>query len=334
MRNVERLELSARDSGPTTARLTDTVDLLMIDPVGARSRALLGHLNLLIDFRAALKCNGRASLEAFNRTRFDAVVCRPDLGDVDCWRFIRMIRSGRFGFGATPIVVLCDSMEREELAPMIDDDTVLLLEEDLAALAAILRATEEGASKPTVLVVEDEERTAQSVKLALQKYYRVDLAHDGRSALELWRAKRHAIVLLDLMLPEISGAEVLDAITAETPHQVVIVLTAHDAPEKHRELVMAGATDFISKPVSMLSLPELCARALREQACLRNLERARTDNTQAQEVAARVRAVNYHFSRGEAGRAHAHLSRVLFDTRTHRPSDDQWTQLLGEFEKS
>jgi DNA-binding response OmpR family regulator len=50
------------------------------------------------------------------------------------------------------------------------------------------------------------------------------------------------------------------------PAQVVIVLTAHDASEQHQECVLAGAVDFLSKPVDVRTLPEVCSsRSLLER---------------------------------------------------------------------
>lgn len=323
---------TVREGAVAPQRSSETIDIMIVDPKEARARSAVDDLKTLLEFRHSSKPTGRAALESYSRARFDAIVCRPDLGDIDCWRFIRMIRSGRFGFGATPIIVLCDKVELEELAPMIDEQTILVLEDDYYGLASTLASTKDGAAKSSVLVVEDEVSAADSAKNALDKYYRVDVAYDGSSGLQLWREKHHSVVLLDLMLPGISGEEVLAAITEENPLQVIIVLTAHDAPATHEALIMAGATDFVSKPLPMHALPELCARALREQSCLRNVNRARAEADQANEVAARIRAANYHFVRGQSGRGSAHLSRALFETRAHKLSDDQWTQLLGDFE--
>lgn len=304
---------------------------MIVDPHEARATATVVELKEIIEFRYSHKSSGRGALESYSRARFDAVVCRPDLGDIDCWRLIRMVRSGRFGFASIPIIVLCDKVELEELAPMIDEQTVLVLEDDHAGLAAAVAATKDGTRKASVLIVEDEVAAAQSARNALDKYYHVDIAHDGHTALAMWREKQHAVVLLDLMLPGMTGEEVLAALIEENPRQVILVLTAHDAPETHEALMMAGATDFISKPLEMHALPELCARALREQSCLRNVSRARVQEERANEVAARIRAANYHFARGQSGRGSAQLSRALFETRTQRLSDDQWTELLGDF---
>jgi hypothetical protein len=83
-----------------------------------------------------------------------------------------MVRSGKFGYAATPVILLCDEVEFEELAPMLDENTRRIREDDPAALTAALQAIREGAGKPTVLIVEDEILAAGAAGKALEKAYR------------------------------------------------------------------------------------------------------------------------------------------------------------------
>ncbi len=110
------------------------------------------------------------------------------------------------------------------------------------------------------------------------------------------------------------------------------MLTAHDALEKHQELVLAGASDFLSKPLDMHALPEACANALRAKKCMSNVERSRTEVLAVAELAARVRAAHYHLERGQAARSNAHLRRALVASRAHQLDEDQWAKLMSEFD--
>jgi len=238
-----------------------TFDILLIDADEQRSLFTRRAMESSMPLRAAHKASGRDALASFQRARFDVIVCRPHLGDIATPSWVRMVRSGKFGYAATPVIVLCDAIELQELGPMVDENTLLVPEADTAALTDAFQAIRSGAAKPTILVVEDEILAAGAAAKALEKAYRVELAYDGKTVLRLWRQSRHTLVLLDLMLPDASGTEVLAAMMAEYPAQVVIVLTAHDAPEQHQELVLAGAVDILSKPVDMHALPEVCANA-------------------------------------------------------------------------
>lgn len=317
-----------RRPGPESAAL----DIMLVDPEEPRLLAVLRDLERGGPLRCAQKLSGRAALAGFSRARFDVVICRQDLGDTDCWRWIRMARSGRFGYAATPILVLCTGVERAELEPMLDEHTALVVEGDALALESALRAAREGAKRLAILIVEDEELAALAAARALEKFYRVDIALDGRTALDLWHSQHHALVVLDLMLPGVSGDQVLAGLLAENPSQPVIVLTAHDAPEQHQDLMLAGATAFISKPVDLHALPELCARTLRECACLNNAQRLSARESSWTQLVGRVRAANYHVERGQAAYAGAHLRRAILENRAHEPTDDHWAQLLGEFD--
>jgi DNA-binding response OmpR family regulator len=332
MQALPEHRLAVTESQPV-GRSADTLDVMLIDPDQQQSLLTLRELERFTALRCVRKHSGREALESFSRARFDAIVCRQDLGDTDCWKWIHMVRSGRWGYAATPILVLCTAVERAELAPMVDEDTTLMLEADPSALASELLAVRQGAKRVCVLVVEDEEAAARAAERALTKFYQIEIARDGQEALDLWYAHRHALIVLDLMLPRVSGEEVLARILRENPYQAVIVLTAQSAPDKHQELVLAGAAGFISKPVDMHQLPEVVRRTLRAQACLNNADRSSVQESHLAELVERVRAAHYHVERGQVASAGAHLRRAILDSHAQAPSDDQWAQLLGEFDK-
>jgi DNA-binding response OmpR family regulator len=309
-----------------------TFDILLIDADEQRALFTRRAIESLMAVRIANRVSGREALASFKRARFDVVICRPHLGDVAYRHWVRMIRSGKFGYAATPVIVLCDGVEQHELALLADENTFLVPDSDPASMAAALEAIKTGAAKPTVLVVEDEVLAASAAGKALEKAYRVELAYDGQTALRLWRESRHALVLLDLMLPDISGVDVLSTMIRESPSQLVIVLTAHDAPEQHQELVLAGAVDFLSKPIDTHLLPEACAHALRVRLCMNNVERVRQEAQATSDFAARTRVAHYLIERGQTARGSAHLRHALFATRSRQPDEDQWASLLAEFD--
>ena len=79
--------------------------------------------------------------------------------------------------------------------------------------------TEAGRS---ILVVEDEEALADSIQYNLEREgYEVEVVGDGRSALQRYRAGRHDLVLLDLMLPEMSGLDVCRTLRAESTVPII-----------------------------------------------------------------------------------------------------------------
>ena len=115
-----------------------------------------------------------------------------------------------------------------------------------------------------ILLVEDEEKLARMVEMEL-KYegYQIEKALDGRKGLELALSGGFELVLLDIMLPQLSGMEVLRRLRRES--QVpVIMLTARDSVMDKVAGLDSGADDYITKP---FAIEELLARI---RAGLRN----------------------------------------------------------------
>jgi two-component system response regulator RegX3 len=116
------------------------------------------------------------------------------------------------------------------------------------------------ASSPTVtesariLVVEDEESLADSVRYNLEREgYGVAVVGDGRRALERFRADSPALVILDLMLPEMSGLDLCRMIRAESDVPIIMV-TAKDSEADKVTGLELGADDYVTKPFSMREL--------------------------------------------------------------------------------
>ena len=105
-----------------------------------------------------------------------------------------------------------------------------------------------------ILIVEDEQSLADSVRYNLEREgYAVTIAGDGRRALERFRAESPALVILDLMLPELSGLDVCKAIRAESDVPIIIV-TAKDAEADKVTGLELGADDYVTKPFSVREL--------------------------------------------------------------------------------
>lgn len=108
-----------------------------------------------------------------------------------------------------------------------------------------------------ILIVEDEEKIARFIELELMhEGYKVIKANNGRDGLEIAERVEADLVILDVMLPEINGLEVLRRLrrTSDVP---VIMLTARDAVMDKVSGLDAGADDYVTKP---FAIEELLAR--------------------------------------------------------------------------
>lgn len=111
-----------------------------------------------------------------------------------------------------------------------------------------------------VLVIEDERRLAQNVARSLREVagFAVDLAFNGEDGLFMAEGNPYDLIILDLMLPIISGFQLLERLRRSGSHTPVLVLTARDEKDWIVKLLNAGADDYLSKP---FDLGELIARA-------------------------------------------------------------------------
>lgn len=105
-----------------------------------------------------------------------------------------------------------------------------------------------------VLVVDDEKLIVKGIKFNLeQDGMEVDVAYDGKEALELARKKEYDIILLDVMLPEMDGFEVCQQIRAESDVPIIMLTAKDDDMDKILGLEY-GADDYVTKPFNILEL--------------------------------------------------------------------------------
>ncbi|GJO02460.1 putative transcriptional regulatory protein TcrX [Mycobacterium marinum] len=103
-----------------------------------------------------------------------------------------------------------------------------------------------------MLVVDDEPVLAEMVSMALRyEGWNIATASDGASAIASARAERPDVVVLDVMLPDMSGLEVLHRLRKENPRLPVLLLTAKDAVEDRIAGLTAGGDDYVTKPFSI-----------------------------------------------------------------------------------
>lgn len=116
-----------------------------------------------------------------------------------------------------------------------------------------------------VLVVEDELRLAENIAAGLREGpgYAVDVVHDGVRALEFCAAGEYDLIVLDLMLPELSGDDVVLRLRAAKNATPVLILTAANQTERTIALLDAGADDFMRKPFDLGELIARCRALIR-----------------------------------------------------------------------
>jgi two-component system response regulator HydG len=135
---------------------------------------------------------------------------------------------------------------------------------------------EAGASK-TVLVVDDEKSHLDSLRRIFEKEgYHALSASSGKEALDTLRKHHVHVMLTDMVMPEMTGSEVLKACKTISPETEVVVMTAYGTIESAVEAMKDGAYDFITKPLKKVFITKVVRQALEKQTLLlenRNLRK-------------------------------------------------------------
>src|SRR6266705_5779595 len=106
-----------------------------------------------------------------------------------------------------------------------------------------------------ILVVEDEDKVSRFVLKGLTaERFAVDTARDGKSGWELAQTYQYDLIILDLMLPGLTGGEVLHRLRKSKSQVPVLILTARDSVGDKVEHFEAGADDYLTKPFAFAEL--------------------------------------------------------------------------------
>jgi len=163
--------------------------------------------------------------------------------------------------------------------------------------------------KPTLLAIDDDPENLELIRAVLEEQQvEILTAGDPEAGFEIFLKTRPRIVLTDLVMPKVSGMELLERIVAVDPGTDVILITSHYSPESAVEAIQKGASDYWTKPLDVEKLrgriEGFLAEAERRLKTLR-LDRELLDACQFEgmvgrsplmlEVFARIRRVAPHF---------------------------------------
>ena len=105
-----------------------------------------------------------------------------------------------------------------------------------------------------ILVVDDERDIRDGLKDLLERdEYKVDTAIDGNDALEKVKGLKYQLVISDIIMPRMSGIDLLEQIKSLSPFIEIIMITGHSTFERTLECIEKGAIGYIEKPFENLS---------------------------------------------------------------------------------
>ncbi len=178
-----------------------------------------------------------------------------------------------------------------------------------------------------MLIIEDHQDTSRLARRILRNRFQVETAEDGETGLQAWEDGRHELVLLDVMLPKLSGLEALEAIMQIDKSQPVVIMTAFGSSDLAEKMLIIGAVDFITKPFLAEQLRRVCELAVHREDYL-------VSNAQ---FAARLDALqqstrDYRIISEKHQRLLDNLSTVVFELDSEgriRFLNQAWTRLSG-----
>lgn len=194
------------------------------------------------------------------------------LGDIDGWRLARLVRSGALKAVSSIPILVVSSTYSERIADVTAKHYQVnhfVPIDSIAILPTVMRQymanQADGPPKSSLLVIEDYADTIELIERVLGPRFEIEHATDGESGLEAWKARHHDLVLMDVMLPKMSGSTVLKEMLEIDPFQSVVMMTAYGSAERASKLMLQGAADFISKPFRAEQLRRVCEIAVQRE---------------------------------------------------------------------
>jgi len=123
--------------------------------------------------------------------------------------------------------------------------------------------------KPRILVIDDQDSMLKTYKAILKKSYCPVLVNNGQEALKVLANNPFSLVLLDLMMPQMNGVEVLKKIKEIDPQIEVIMVTAVQDIKSAVSAIKIGAYDYLTKPFEIEDILSIIGKALEKRALLR-----------------------------------------------------------------
>lgn len=223
-------------------------------------------------YQLIVSTNAKQAIDILRTTSIDFVISNIQIDGIDGWRLARLVRSGVLKCPATTPFVIISNTWCEHIANTTAKEFLinkLLPFEEYPQLLELVENIEpvpvSDIERSPLLVVEDNPDTRNLAQRILKRRFEVDVAENGFEGLEYWKKKQYSLVLLDVMLPGMTGTEILERIIKDKPGQSVVMMTANHSAELVEELMLKGAADFVAKPFHAEQLRQVCETAARRE---------------------------------------------------------------------
>lgn len=139
------------------------------------------------------------------------------------------------------------------------------------SLGEVQTLSQEQRGKSLLLV--DDDPAIRLLCVRVLDSFEITQATDGKEALALLKKQTFDIILSDIMMPNLSGLELLQTVKETDPEQMIVLMTAYSEKDVILQALKAGADDFLSKPVNLLQLRTTIDKAVEKQQLRRELSK-------------------------------------------------------------
>ncbi len=222
------------------------------------------HIDESADALSAIRKLGQAS--------YDLIITDIHLTQLDAWQLIQLVRSNTLNANShTKILVLSSTYTQN-----ITDATAKALGADGSAhtdqlellgeiTANLVSSQEDTISKPSILLITPDTIQAEIITGVLESQFTLAHVRDENSALGIFFQRNFDLVLLDERLVDAQPQLLLTQLLAKKPQQSILIMGANNSVANAREVILAGAVDYLKAPIQPELLIHRCNVALRRE---------------------------------------------------------------------
>ncbi|MHB8578169.1 MAG: response regulator, partial [Dehalococcoidia bacterium] len=236
------------DEEPPLAAASGTGALVLVVDDDPAARELLSRTLAKDGYRVATAATGAEALRLAREMRPRAITLDVLLPDEDGWAVLAALKADA-ELAHVPVLMLT-ILDDQQRGYALGASAFLTKPVDRERLLALLRQYGGEQAEPSILIVDDDGAMRELLRRALDgSGWRVTEAEDGREALELVAAERPALILLDLLMPELDGFAVVEALRerAEWRTIPVVVITARELSAADRQRLSGGVARILTK---------------------------------------------------------------------------------------
>ena len=297
----------------------------------------LAHLNV---FKVLEVKNSEEALSLLKKQTVDLIITGLNIGNIDGWRFARMIRSGLLRTPKNTPIVLTASNHFERIADTTARSygiDAVVTEHKMPqlpqTLANVLSTHLEKSSRLSLLLIEPDQKQADEISTYLKDTFIVNQVTNSKDAIALFHQNTYSIVLINSMAQLSPSAEdLVSSFLKLRENQAIVTIIDTDDANVAEQLLLSGVSDFIRVPYSQPLLNKVCDQAARREDFMVSYTEFATKVEQLSQSQQRYKDL---FSAHQ--RILHHLNTVVIeldDQGTIRFINPAWEALLGHDFKS